>query len=123
MSSKIKLLVTGLAVAFLICVGVATSPVMAQDTMEKKWPNMSWQEILAEAKGQTVNWYMWGGSAKINSFISGWVATEAKKRYGITVNRVALEGTVEAVNKVLGEKEAGVNSGVNWIVTRNAPEF
>ncbi len=111
MSLKIKLLVTWLAVASLVCAGIASSPVMAQSTMEKNWPNMSWQEIVAEAKGQTVNWYLWGGSAKINSYVSGWVAAEAKKRYGITLNRVALDGTIEAVNKVLGEKEAGVNSG------------
>jgi ABC-type uncharacterized transport system YnjBCD substrate-binding protein len=26
-----------------------------------------WDSVLAAAKGQTVNWYMWGGSDSINA--------------------------------------------------------
>jgi len=109
MGLKIKALIVWLVVVAAVA-GISAGPALAQKNIADNWPDMTWDEIKAEAKGQTVNWYMWGGSAKINSFVSGWVAKQAKKRYDITVNRVAIEGTVEAVNKVLGEKEAGVHT-------------
>ena len=33
----------------------------------KLYSGKEWKKILSEAKGQTVNWYMWGGGAKINT--------------------------------------------------------
>jgi putative spermidine/putrescine transport system substrate-binding protein len=65
-----------------------------------------WDTVLAAAKGQTVNWYMYGGDDKINSFVNGYVKDELAK-LGVTLNQVKINDTVEAVNKVLGEKQAG----------------
>jgi putative spermidine/putrescine transport system substrate-binding protein len=28
-----------------------------------------WDSMLAAAKGQTVNWYIWGGSDSINAYV------------------------------------------------------
>ena len=70
------------------------------------YTSSEWKKILKEANGQTVNWYMWGGGAKINTYVNGYLADEAKK-FGVTLNQVKLNGTPEAVNKVLGEKQAG----------------
>ncbi|MBE7472939.1 MAG: ABC transporter substrate-binding protein [Anaerolineae bacterium] len=67
----------------------------------------NWADIVTEAKGQTVNWYMWGGQENINTWVTGFVAENVKKQYGVTLNMVPIADTVEAVNKVLGEKEAG----------------
>lgn len=69
---------------------------------------MAWPEVLKQAKGQTVNFYMWGGSDNINSYVDTVVAPAVKK-YGVTLRRVPLTDTVQAVNKVLGEKQAGKN--------------
>jgi putative spermidine/putrescine transport system substrate-binding protein len=69
-----------------------------------------WADIVAEAKGQTVNWTMWGGQENINTWVTGFVANSLKQQYGVTLNMVPLADTVEAVNKVLGEKEAGQDS-------------
>jgi putative spermidine/putrescine transport system substrate-binding protein len=71
----------------------------------------SWDEILAAAKGTTVNWAMWGGSDKTNGYADQWVANQLKTKYGITLNRVPLNDTVEAVNKVVGEVQAGLKTG------------
>ncbi len=71
---------------------------------------MTWEEILEEADGQTVNWYLWGGSTTINDMIDNVYAAEAKK-YGITLNRVGVNNTTEAVNTVISEKEAGKDVG------------
>jgi putative spermidine/putrescine transport system substrate-binding protein len=72
---------------------------------------MTWEEITALAKGTTVNWAMWGGSDKINAYADQWIAEWLQKNYEITLNRVPLTDTVEAVNKVLGEVQAGLKSG------------
>lgn len=75
-----------------------------------------WDAVLAKAKGQTVNWFMWSGSTTINSFVDKLVGDEAKK-FGVTVKRVPLTDTVQAVQKVLGEKQAGrkTNGSVDLI--------
>ncbi len=66
-----------------------------------------WSDILAEARGQTVNFYMWGGSDTINTWVSGYAASTLQQRYGVTLNMVPVTDIVDAVNKVLGEKVAG----------------
>ncbi len=33
-----------------------------------------WEAVLAEADGQTVNWYMYGGDDTLNTFVTGYVA-------------------------------------------------
>ncbi len=75
-----------------------------------------WNKILAQAKGETVNWYMWGGSTEINAYVNDYLGAQAKK-YGIRLNQVKLNGTADAVNKVLGEKQAGnrTKGGVDMI--------
>ena len=69
---------------------------------------MAWDQVVEMAKGGTVNWFMWGGADNINQYVSDHVGGILKEQYGVTLNRVGLTDTVEAVNIVLGEKEAGV---------------
>jgi len=71
----------------------------------------SWDDVLALARDTTVNWAMWGGSDQINSFVDGWVANQLSTNYGMTLNRVPINDTVEAVNKVIGEVQAGLTTG------------
>lgn len=71
----------------------------------------SWDEIIAAAKGTTVNWAMWSGSDKTNAFADQWVANQLKSQYSVALNRVPLNDTVEAVNKIVGEVQAGQTSG------------
>jgi putative spermidine/putrescine transport system substrate-binding protein len=67
-----------------------------------------WDSVLAAAEGQTVNWYMYGGSPEINDYVTGYVAERAAEE-GVTLEQVPINDTVEAVNRVLGEKQAGRN--------------
>jgi len=69
---------------------------------------MAWDEIVEMAKGGEVNWFLWGGSDNINQYVTEFVGGILKDEYDITLNRVGLSDTVEAVNIVLGEKESGV---------------
>jgi len=68
----------------------------------------SWDEITGMARDGEVNWFLWGGSDNINQYVTEYIGGILKEDYGITLNRVGLSDTVEAVNIVLGEKESGV---------------
>jgi putative spermidine/putrescine transport system substrate-binding protein len=80
----------------------------AETPVDAALKTMSWDQIVDAAQGGTVNMFMWGGSDTINAYVSQTIGDILKSDYGITMNRVALTDTVEAVNIVLGEKEAGV---------------
>jgi putative spermidine/putrescine transport system substrate-binding protein len=67
-----------------------------------------WKAIEDMARGSEVNWFMWGGADNINAYVSGHIGGILSEKYGIKLNRVGINDTVEAVNIVLGEKEAGV---------------
>lgn len=81
--------------------GVLNAPPAADQT---------WEETLAQAKGQEVNFYMWGGSDLINGWITGTVADSLKAQYDITLNMIPVSDASEYINKVLGEKQAGLDS-------------
>jgi putative spermidine/putrescine transport system substrate-binding protein len=59
------------------------------------------------ARGATVDFFLWGGDERINAYVSSFVADAALRTLGITVNRVGLADTAEAVNLVVAETEAG----------------
>ena len=85
---------------------------------------MPWDEIVEQARGGTVNWFMWGGSDSINQYVSGYLGGILMDDYGITLNRVGITDTVEAVNIVLGEKEAGVtDKGAVDLIWINGENF
>ena len=74
---------------------------------EERLASMSWEEILSEARGQTVYWYMWGGSDLINRYVNGYLAGRLREEYGVTLQMVPVTDAAVFVNKVLGEKQAG----------------
>jgi putative spermidine/putrescine transport system substrate-binding protein len=71
----------------------------------------SWDEVLAAAQGTTVNWFMWGGSDQINADVDRDIGGVVQEKYGVTLNRVPVADTADAVNKVLDESAAGVDTG------------
>lgn len=93
----------------LLAPALALAPVaMAATPDGNRILGMSWDQVVAEARGGEVNWFLWGGSDNINRYVSEYIGGILKDEYGITLNRVGLSDTVEAVNIVLGEKESGV---------------
>jgi putative spermidine/putrescine transport system substrate-binding protein len=106
MLQKKKIVLSVMLIATLLLAGVtvAQENVSIDDT---DLAGMSWDELVAAADGGTVNWFMWGGSDIINAYVSDWVGSEMMDQYNITLNRVGITDTVDAVNQVLGEAEAG----------------
>lgn len=69
-----------------------------------------WDQVLAEAKGQTVYFNAWGGAENINAYLE-WTAGEMTERFGVKLVHVKLDDTANAVAKVVAEKAAGRNEG------------
>lgn len=83
-----------------------------------------WDTIVEMARGGEVNWFMWGGSDTINRYVSDYVGGVLMDDYGITLNRIGLTDTTEAINIVLGEKEAGVtDAGAVDMIWINGENF
>lgn len=82
-----------------------------------------WQATLTKAKGQTVDWFMWGGSPAVNAYVNGYVADTLATRYGVKLRQVPVKDIAEIVSKLLVEKQAGKTSAGNvdlmWINGEN----
>lgn len=82
-----------------------------------------WEGVLAAARGQTVNWYLWGGSESINRFVDDTYGPALKDRFGVTLRRVPIADTVDAVNQVLAEDRAGTVDGAVDMIWINGENF
>ena len=69
-----------------------------------------WQDVLEEARGETVYFNAWGGAENINAYLE-WAGAEMEKRFGVKVVHVKLDDTANAVAKVIAEKAAGKDDG------------
>lgn len=67
-------------------------------------------EVAREARGQTVRWWMYGGDERINAYVDDVVAPAAA-RAGVTLKRVPVGDTADAVQRVVAERRAGRRSG------------
>ena len=82
-----------------------------------------WEDIVSAAHGQTVDWFMWGGSPAVNAYVNGYVADHLKTHYGITLRQAPVKDIAEVVGKLVIEKQAGKerDGGVDlmWINGEN----
>ena len=69
-----------------------------------------WDAVREAARGQTVYWNAWGGSATTNAFIA-WVGERVSEDHGVTLEHVKLADTADAVSRVIAEKTAGRDEG------------
>ena len=72
---------------------------------------LAWDDIKAKARGQTVNWFMWGGFPSTNAYVNGYVAQRVKEQFGLKLRQVPVKDISEVVSKILVEKQAGKKKG------------
>jgi putative spermidine/putrescine transport system substrate-binding protein len=73
--------------------------------------NATWEDVLARAAEEgTVNWYHWGGSEELNTWIDTVVAPDLAE-LGITLQTSRLTNTRDAVDLVLADAAAGRGVG------------
>ena len=65
--------------------------------------SQNWQEITAEARGQTVYFHGWGGSAEANRYMR-WAAAELFEEYGVRLRHVRVADIRESVSLLLNEQ-------------------
>lgn len=82
----------------------------------------SWDQVTAAAQGQTVRLWMYGGDEQGNSYIDETLKPAAAEE-GITLERVPIADTKDALNRVLSEVQAGTNDGVVDLVWVNGDTF
>ena len=100
-----------LASAWLAAAAVlATSHLGSAQTVDKDLPTMTWDQVVAEANGQTVKFWHWGGDSNWNKYFDN-ILGDAVKDSGVKIESVLIDDTAEAVNKVLAEMEAGQKTG------------
>lgn len=113
------LLITFMIATSFLLLAVMAGAAPANAPFEQRYAKMSWDQIVAEAKGQTVYWYMWGGNDAMNKYVTGYVADRMLKEYGVTLKQVPVPGPQVFMNAILGEKAAGKNANgsvdVMWI--------
>lgn len=103
------------ATAFLLMAALfAAAPADAAD---------GWDDIVKRSRGQTVDWFMWGGFPATNAYVNGYVAPQVKELYGITLRQVPVKDIADVVGKLLVEKQAGRAAGgdvdLMWINGEN----
>lgn len=114
---KISFLLIIFALALAACAPAASAPASGEFDID------DWDSVLAAARGQTVNWYIWGGADSINAYVDNFYGKALQERYGITLNRIPLAATEDAVNQVLSEKQAGTNPGAVDLIWINGENF
>ena len=100
----------------------APGPVAAPGSGDAKSTATSWTDIAAQAKGQTVSLWMWGGDPKGNAYVDN-VLAPAAARAGVTLRRVPVADTKDALNRVLAERQAGRTDGNVDLVWVNGDNF
>jgi putative spermidine/putrescine transport system substrate-binding protein len=101
--------------AALICCSLplfaSGSSQSGSDPFAERFDSLSWDEIVEEARGSDLYWYMWGGSESINRYVQGYIAGRLRDEYDIRLEMVPVTDASVYVSKVLGERQAGRTSG------------
>lgn len=81
-----------------------------------------WTDIEQTAKGQTVYFNAWGGSDRINSYLS-WVGTRVQTEHGVKLVHVKIGDIAEVVSQLEAAKAVGRNDKGNvdlmWVNGEN----
>lgn len=79
-------------------------------------------EVLAQAEGQTVDLWMYGGDEQGNRYVDEVLAPAAADA-GVELRRVPVADTADALNRVLSELQAGRDDGSVDLVWVNGANF
>ena len=92
------------------------------DSSQSPAEDRSWNEILSEAQGQVVDLWMYGGDDRGNAYVDN-TLTPAAARAGVTLRRVPVADTKEAIRRILAERAAGSTDGEVDLVWVNGDNF
>ncbi|MDQ3628532.1 MAG: ABC transporter substrate-binding protein [Actinomycetota bacterium] len=104
-------------------IGLAVSACAAPDAPAgTSAEDRSWSEISQRAQGQTVDAWMYGGDHQGNAYVDD-VLTPAAAELGVTLRRVPVADTTDAMTRILAERQAGTDDGAVDLVWVNGDNF
>lgn len=109
----------GVIVALLLS---ACAPAASRADAPPLHPARDWAAVTQAADGQTVRWWMYGGDERANRYVDEHVAPAAAE-LGVTLERVPVADTADAVQRVIAEQRAGRNEGGVDLVWVNGVNF
>lgn len=77
----------------------------------------------ALAQDKNVRFAVWGGNENINNWIDTFVSDQLSERYGISLERVPLSDTQDAVQKLIRDKRLGRENGSIDLLWLNGENF
>lgn len=107
------------AAAFAMLVGACAAPDTAESTGSG---DRSWADVRADAEGQTVDLWMYGGDDRGNAYVDD-VLAPAAADLGVTLRRVPVADTKDAMRRLLAERAAGDDDGSVDLVWVNGDNF
>ncbi len=81
-----------------------------------------WPAVQAAARGQEVSLWMWGGDQQGNAYVDD-VLAPAAAELGVTLRRVPVADTADALIRILAEQRAGTSDGAVDLVWVNGENF
>lgn len=84
--------------------------------------DMSFDEMVEEAKGSTVTFYGWGGDENLNEWLDNEFAPVMKEKYDITMERVPMD-IEQVLSQLSGEIEGGEEEGSIDMIWINGENF
>ena len=88
----------------------------------KSVEDMTYEEMLEEAKGTTVTFYGWGGDENLNEWLDNSFAPVMKEKYDITMERVPMD-IEQVLSQLSGEIEGGEEDGSIDMIWINGENF
>ncbi len=113
---------TSRTTAGLAALALALAACAAPDSAAPRAEERSFADVRAEADGQTVSLWMYGGDEQGNAYVDD-ILTPAAAEEGVTLRRVPVADTGDAVNRILSERQAGVADGEVDLVWVNGENF
>jgi len=94
----------------------------ASDPAEQAASGNDWDAVLADADGETVQLWMWGGDSVLNAYIENEVAPRAAE-HGVTLEQIRLDDTADGIARIVSEIEAGTDDGAVDLLWVNGKNF
>jgi putative spermidine/putrescine transport system substrate-binding protein len=113
----------GAALLAFGAVALAACSTEASSTTAEQAPGaQSWDAVLEQAQGQEVSLWMFGGDERGNAYVDD-VLAPAVAEQGVTLRRVPIADTADALNRVLSEQQAGKDDGSVDLIWVNGENF
>ena len=110
------------AISALLILLFFLSAACSSPSEERRPEQLTWEEILKQARGETVSMMMWMGDPNINDYMQNYVVPEVESRFGIDLQISSGQGNT-IVSILMSELEAGNVEGELDLVWINGETF